>query len=332
VLLAGTACLGAYESARFRSEDTSFDVFADLLVWCAQESGTDNWAEVITGGSTAPVRADIRDVRFDWDIGFRVGLNYGVRHDQWDIMLYYTGLRTSGSDSVSSVPNSVYSAFLGNFYVDNASGAGIRGLAYQQARLHWVIDFNIFDWEVGRSCRVGKAVSLRPFLGLKGGWIDQRIHSTWHNPTLPPAPPTFEPFNEGRENLKNNFWGVGPSAGLNTKWALRTRKHHSFSLFGDFSGAIMYGHWTFSDVYKNDIQQEVIVKLADVNSAATMMRMVMGLGWDASSRNAGFRFEMKLGYEMQFWLNQLQPYIFDAGRLGNVLTLQGGTLECCFDF
>ena len=144
VLLANMACLGAYEeSARFKPDGASCGAFADLLVWCAQESGTENWAEVIAGGSTAAVRSDIRDVRFDWDIGFRVGLNYGIKHDQWDILLYYTGLRTGGDGHVSSVPNSVYSAFLGNFYVDNSTGAGIKGLAYQKASIRWAIDFNI---------------------------------------------------------------------------------------------------------------------------------------------------------------------------------------------
>jgi hypothetical protein len=314
-------------SSRFHPDSTCFTAFADLLVWTARESGSDNWAEVINSKGTSTT-CDIRDVRFDWNAGIRVGLGYGMKHGQWDTQLYYTWFRTDGSDSVSSNPGSVFSPFLGNFYIDNPSGAGISGVAYQKARVHWTINFNMFDWELGRACWVSKALSLRPFIGLKGGWIHQSIHSTWQNPDRSGA----EFFETGRENLKNNFWGIGPSAGLNTTWNFAIRQNHSFSLFGDFSGAIMWGHWTFGDTYKNDIHQEVVIKSSRFNSGASMLRTLMGLEWDALFNRQRFRFVTRLGYEMQFWLDQLQFYSFDAGRLSNELTFQGGTLEFRFDF
>ncbi len=314
-------------AARFKSNSTCFDVFADLLVWCAKESGSENWAEVITS-SGSKIHCDIRDIDFDWNAGFRIGLGYGMRHDQWDTQLYYTWFRTHGNDRVSSSPGTIFSSFLGNFYVDNPSGAGISGVAYQKASMHWMIHFNMFDWELGRNFRVSRALSLRPFIGVKGGWIHQSLHTKWHNPNRFGA----EFFNTARENLKNNFWGLGPCAGLNTKWNLFVRGDHSFNLFGDLSGAIMWGHWTFRDVYKNDIQQDVTVKLSHINGGASMLRTFMGLGWDVNFNRNRSHFSAKLGYEMQFWLDQLQFYSFDTGRLNNVLTFQGGTLELRFDF
>ena len=319
-------------SSRFKPNSWSFDIFADLLVWCAQESGTENWAEVITGGDGAPEICDIRDIDFDWNAGLRIGLGYGMEHGQWDTQFYYTWFRTEGSDHVSSVPNSVYSAFVGNFYVDNASGAGVKGLTYQKASIHWTINFNMFDWELGRAFWVSKALSLRPFLGLKGGWIHQSIHTKWQNPTLPTPPPVYEPFHIGKENLKNNFWGLGPSFGIDTKWNVLALQDHSLSILGDLSAAILYGHWKFRDVYQNDIGQKVPVKLSNNKSGASMLRTFLGLGWDANFCNNRFRFSTKLGYEMQFWFDQLQFYSFDTGRFDNELTLQGGTLEFRFDF
>lgn len=313
-------------SARFQPECTSFDLFADLLVWCAKESGSDNWAEVINSNGSTTI-CDIKDVSFDWNAGFRVGLGYGLMHDQWDTQLYYTRFSTQGNDHVSSNPGSVFSSFLGNFYLNNPTGAGISGIAYQKASIHWTIHSNIFDWELGRAFWVSEALSLRPFIGIKGGWIHQSIHTKWENPHLL-AGDTF--FNIGRENLKNNFWGLGPCGGLNTKWNFIICQNHSFSLFGDLSGAIMWGHWTFSDLFKNDIQQKISVKLSPINSGASMLRTFMGFGWDANF--CQFQFSTRLGYEMQFWLDQLQFYSFDTGRLSNELTFQGGTLEFCFDF
>lgn len=328
-----TNCCGVPNlSARFLPDCSSFNGFADLLVWCAKESGTDNWAEVITTTGTATT-CDIRDVRFGWDAGFRVGLGYAMSHDQWDTQSYYTWFNTRGNDRVSSSPGSVFSSYLGNFYVDNPTGAGISGIAYQKASIHWTIDFNMFDWELGRAFWVSQALSLRPFLGLKGGWIDQSIHSKWQNPNLALPNLAGAPFfNTGRENLMNNFWGLGPSGGLNTKWVLFECENHWLSLFGDLSGAIMWGHWTFRDVYTNDIQQEVTIKSSRFNSGASMVRTMMGLGWDANFNQDQFHFATRLGYEMQFWLDQLQFYSFDTGRLSNELTLQGGTLEFRLDY
>ncbi len=319
-------------SSRFHLDSPSVVVFADLLVWTARESGSDNWAEVIyADGSTTT--CNIRDVRFGWDPGFRVGVGYGMRHDQWDTQLYYTWFRTEGNDRVSNRPGSVYSSYIGNFYVDNPTGAGISGVAYQKAKIDWMLHFNIFDWELGRAFWVSKALSLRPFIGLKGGWIHQSIHTTWHNPNLSlPQYAGATPFDTGKEHLTNNFCGVGPCGGLNTKWNLYVRPTSLLNLFGDFSGAIMWGRWSFGDQYKNDIHQKVTIKTAPFSSGASMFRAMMGLGWDASFNRERFWFSTRIGYEMQFWLNQLQFYSFDTGRLSNVLTLQGGTLEFRFDF
>lgn len=319
-------------SSRFKPDSTNFSVFADLLLWLAEESGTENWAEVITGGAPSPEICIIRKVNFNWDPGFRVGLSYGMKHDQWSTQLYYTRFHTRGKDRVTSSPGSVFSAFLGNFYVDNPTGAGIKGLAYERANIHWTIDFNIFDWELGRSFWISKALSIRPFLGLKGGWIHQSIHSKWQHPSPPEPPQTFIPFDTGRERLKNNFWGLGPSGGLDMDWNVYSTRNNFLSLFGNFSGAILYGHWTFKDVYTNEIPQKILVKLPRLNSGASMLRTVMGLGWDTYFKQGQYHFSTKLGYEMQFWLDQLQYYTLDTGRLGNALTLQGGTLEFWFDF
>jgi len=319
-------------SSRFKPDSTNFAVFADLLIWCAQESGTENWAEVITGGNGSPENCSIESVDFDWNAGLRIGFGYGMKHDQWDSQLYYTWFRTRGTDHVSSVPGSVFSAYLGNFYVDNPNGEGIKGLSYQKASIDWTIHFNIFDWELGRAFWVSKALSLRPFLGLKGGWIHQSIHTKWHNPSPPTPPLVLIPFNTGREDLKNDFWGIGPSGGISTKWNVLALQNHSFSFLGDFSGAVMYGHWALEDEYRNDIGQEVDVKVADINGGATMVRTFLGFGWEGDFSNGGLRFSTKAGYEMQFWLDQIQLYIFDTGRLNNELTLQGATLEFRFEF
>lgn len=314
-------------SARFHPDQVGFDVFAGLIVWTAKEVGADCWAEVIRKNGLNSSN-DLREVHFGWDPGFRVGVGYGMEHDQWDTQLYYTYFYTRGTDHVSKEPGTVHSTFLGNFYVDNPLGLGLSGPAYESASIDWAIRYHIFDWEVGRHFWVSKALAVRPFVGLKGGWIHQSIHSKWKNASLL----NFLLFNVGIEDIKNRFWGIGPTVGVNTKWILFAAQNHLFGLVGDFSGALMFGHWSFSDRYKNDRQQRVTVDSQNFKSGAAMIRTFLGFEWSGDFSEKRFRFSTKLGYEMQFWLDQLQFYSFTGGRLDNALTLQGGTLGFRFDF
>lgn len=317
-------------SARFNGDCKSVHCFATLLFWTAREFGTDCWAEVITtNGSTSS--NTLVPVPFGWDPGFKVGLGYGMEYDQWDTQASYTWFHTQGEDSLSGGPGTIHSTFMGNFYVSNPDGSGLSGPSYQQASIDWTLQFNMFDWELGRNYWVSRSLALRPFFGAKGGWIHQNIHSTWQNPSFGTLPdPT--PFHIGVEKVQNNFWGIGPSAGVNMKWNVLKVSNHALHLFGDFSGALMWGHWSFSDLYTNDAPQQVIVNLKDVNSGATMVRSFMGLEWNAKFHQNNYQFSTKLGYETQFWLDQLQFYSFIGGTLDTALTLQGGTFAFSLDF
>lgn len=317
----------SWEAVKISIDPKNFEVSATFIFWTAREAGSDCWAEVITSEGLASSNV-LEAVHFGWDPGFRVGAGYTMMHDRWDTQIHYTWFNTQGTDSISSLPGAVHSSFLGNFYVNNPSGSGLSGPSYQKASIVWSIHFDMFDWELGRNFQASKSMAFRPFLGIKGGWIYQSIDTKWENPALSGA----EFYSVGIENLKNNFWGLGPQAGINTKWRLLTRQNRSFYLFGDFSGAIMWGHWSFGDVFDNDIQEKIVVNFDPVNSGASMLRSFMGFGWESSLRQHRSHFSLKFGYEAQFWLDQLQFYAFTAGRLSNTLTLQGGTFEFSFDY
>lgn len=309
------------------SKSKNFDIFGNFILWTAQEAGADCWAEEITSVDSNSSN-NIHEVHFGFDPGYRLGIGYKMKHDQWNTKLYYTWFRTRGRAYISGATGAVHSTFLGNFYVDNPIGLGLSGPAYQKAGIIWKIHFNMLDWDLGRKFCAEKPVVIELFLGVKGGWIDQAIYSTWQNPNLSIF---FEPFKIGRENIENNYWGIGPKAGINTKWNLYNSKS-KFYLLGNFSEALMWGNWSFVDEYKNDISQQVSIDLQNIRSGSSMMQTFMGVGWENNIRHDRCRFSVKLGYEMQFWLDQLQFYSFTGGRLVNMLTLQGGTLELYFDF
>ena len=316
-------CAECIPTVSTNSGTTSIDWFADILYWRAKQCGTENWGQILDV-NVPKGRIDILEVDFKWDPGFRVGVGYRMDHDCWDTQFMYTRFKTQGTDHVTS-DDLITSSFLGNFYFENLAGFAFSGPQYHKASIKWTIDFNVFDGELGRKFWISKALSLRPFMGVKGGWIYQRIRSKWKDPNT-------TSFERATENLKNDFRGIGPSAGLNTLWKLWRCEHSSFSLFGDVSGAIMWGKWTLKDVYRNDAPYKFPVVQADIKGAASMLRLFVGFQWESSLNKNRSTLSARLGFESQFWLEQLQFYSFNMGRLDNQLSLQGGTAEVRFDF
>lgn len=277
------------------------------------------WASVISVGfDTSAWGAP--GFNFKWDYGFRAGAGYDFEYDQWDTNLYWTWFRTETNRSIPSAADTVISPEFDAAFLTEESAQSLNG--------NWRLLLNMFDWELGRGYWVSKGLFLRPFMGLKGGWIHQSIHAHYYNLTVDSALTN----NSGREHLKNNFWGVGPTSGVNTKWNIRTLGSHFLNFFGDFSIATMWGSWTCADVYESTVPRTYSIKTENAALGALMFRGFMGIGWDADLCSCKAHFAAKLGFETQIWLNQLRISTLQIQRLHGDLTLQGLTFNCRYDY
>jgi hypothetical protein len=222
--------------------------FSDVLLWKLSEGGSDNWAQEITpqGLGTSYGTATLVNAGFNWNAGFRVGIGYQRCDCDYDVSLYYTNFATRASSQASG---EVYSAFLGNFYVDNANGTSF-GPHYQNASMQWNFNFQTIDFEVGRTYQIDRNLAIRPFAGIKAAVIEQSMNTSWQFP-IDTSSHTYG-FTSAVENLKQDFWGIGPSLGVTMTMPLSTQPRYALSTFASPSGALMYGHWTFKDQYKND--------------------------------------------------------------------------------
>ena len=253
-----------------------------------------------------------------------------MEYDQWDTQFYWTRYHTEGHSRIPYNPDSFISPeFFSGFIVGLVDFE--RVLA---ARLKWALHYNMFDWELGRSFRVSRHLSIRPFMGIKGGYIEQRIYTHGQfAPNIEAGADGDAPFGlHYREHLKNDFWGVGPCGGVNTQWELARFHSNYLNVFGDFSVAGLWGSWEVSDRYRNEREIAMSTKLKDSHLGAWTLRGWMGLSWAVNFNKDRSRFTAKLGYEMQMWFNQLKLPTFQQLILHGDLTFQGGTLECRFDF
>ncbi len=300
--------------------------FADALLWTVREGLDENWAQIITpidSSWTNLGTATLVDAPFDWKAGFRVGMGT-QRSDGFDTTLYYTNFSTSAANQASG---QVYSAFMGNFYVGNTDGADY-GPYYRHGDIHWDFHFHSIDFEISRKWTIGTNLELQPFLGLKTAIIKQSIKTHWRDP-IDTSSHTYA-FTSATENLDQDFWGIGPSLGATITMPLCSRQKYHLKLFGSPSGAIMFGHWTFAERYENDAQTSVTIDMSPITSAATMLRGVIGFEWEQFFCRATST--VRLGYEAQYWLNQMQFYSYNMGRLNNLTSLQGGFLQWCISY
>lgn len=305
----------------YKDSSSSNFIFADWIFWKLTETGgAENWAQVIPPeGANRPVK--MVDVPFNWNSGYRVGVGHNGNQQQYDVVFYYTHYRVTGDSNVSGV---VYSAFTGNYFENNPRDRnGVFGPTYTNAGMEYDFSYNTVDFELGRKFKIDPILTLRPFIGLKTAFINQDMDTIWKNPT--PAN-----FKTATEDLENDFWGIGPSVGLNSTWPVYTTTQHSLSVIGNFSGAYLWGRWKFADVFQDDIPQTISINFKDLNGASPMLKGMVGLTY--SGLLAKVNFNASIGYEAEVWFNQLQFYSFNGGRLNNLLALQGGVLDFTFNF
>lgn len=298
------------------ASECRYDAFLDILYWHASEIAP--WSQSLTNTSP-PSIVDFHSVTFGWDPGVRAGVGYKMNHDDWDTQFYYTWFQTSASDSIPLSSDNVLSIFI---------GAGLSVFAlYKTANVQWNIDFNMFDWDLGRSLFVNKTLSFRPFLGIKGGWIHQRIDTHWENPDFL----LLDISLVADEDLENNFWGVGPKMGVSSQWNFFKNRRNTFGLFGDFQGAFQWGHWSFKDHFQNNLSEVIPCYIEPKDLGTLMFGVTIGFAWDIAC-NTGIHVIARLSYEIQDWINQYQ--IFEAANAANrkSLYLQGGVLDLRCDF
>ncbi len=320
------------ESANPMSENGWY-IFADALYWHADVGNTD-WAYVNTNTALPPGTVtpfSTYHIDFKWDWGFKIGVGVNMDHGQWDSDLYYTWFRTSRDNS--------FSTSLTQF----ASGAHDVILnRFIRAKYHQKLSFNMIDWELGRDHFVSKHLALHPHIGLKGGWIDQKIRGLY----IYSPPGTLTPTGAQRLRIMNDFWGIGAAGGVNTSWILGNVDTHYFSLKGDLGGALLWGHFT-SGYYADAITLLVPAGAPNIidaqqlnglnrNLAVPMLQTGLAFGWDTEFNDDRCHFGLKVAYEFQYWFRQNQIVAFsnvaNIFRLSDDLALQGLTIDFRFDF
>jgi hypothetical protein len=255
------------------------------LLWHVKSGGAD-WALSLDQGYY-PISGSMKTLGFGWDWGVRVGVTKYCASD-WAVDLLYTYFRSA--DTSKAAVNFQASGVLGD------SSATYSGK----------LSYNALDFTLGKAIFVSSRVALKPHIGLKNTWINQRY--------------TLKDLNfidlgtlSGNVNMqvtdKDRVWGIGPEAG----WDLGLYCTKSLSFVAVFEGALLQGYFNVSE---NEVLDSLPVGAAATQSVTNLKgnmhqfipygRMLLGGNWGRVLNEGKQRIDLSLNYEINyFWkINQ----------------------------
>lgn len=284
----------------FSSNAQAIEVFVEPLYWRATE--TIDWA-YINDQMTPNQYITYKTLDFNYAPGVRVGV--GINKGTWDTQFYYTRYYTRGTDSTTGY---LKSGLLTSRLIQAADYFYLSG----QASL--AINFNMLNWDFGKRFDVSPALMLRPLVGLEGGWINQTYNTSFQGPS------------SITEQVKNNFSGVGPKVGMEGKLKLLDVNNYQVSAFATFTTAYLLGNWKITDALNANPPKTANIIVASRDMGAVALQGIVGANLDYKNVS------VKLGYEINDWLNQVQFFDDDTGGHNNDLILQGLTLGVKWGF
>ena len=302
----------------------------DWLIWQGHENGTAYAVKSKEEQSTATTlyNSSIKNLHFDWDMGFRIGVGYNLPHDGWDVVAGWTWFQNNASGSA----NKKEGALLSSNPLD-LSELDITG--YNSARSNLNIKLNMINLDVGREFFVSKWMTLRPFMGLRTIWINQDLSATYKTPI--PTSSVKSIYSQAN----NDYWGLGLHSGLNTQWGLGA----GFSLFGNTAITILNGFFDITSYkttqYKDGTHNDNLSNDDSFRIGRVVAELAMGLRWETLCANDHCHFEIQGGWEQLMFFGQNQFKHFNGSYASNAgsyfanqgdLTFQGWTISARLDF
>ena len=313
---------GTLPSSRFEVED-GYNIFltTDFLWWRAQEDGLYFGQEGFRGTTTnnPPIgeqnfKGNLAKINPPWEPGVRIGLGGNMPYDEWDIFLQWTYFKT---DARQSEHNGVI-ALWGHQNIDQN--------VTERAKANWNLDMYVLDAELGRSFWVGKYLSMRPFFGLRGAWLDQEFKVHYDFAT--------NPIISTKIRANTDFYSGGLRGGVDMRYNL----FGGWSFYGQSSFSMLYGRF-ICDFHEHENDTRIAKTEDEYHQGIFTTQMTLGVRWDTYVSHSRYHFTISAAWEQNIWfdVNQMNHFIHQLHE-GNMvkgngnLTTQGGTFGARFDF
>lgn len=312
-------------SARPEVDGAGASFTIDALLWKANVGGTEYAYTDSSPQASFPVNGSMQDIDFDWDWGVKVGVGYNFAHDNWESNLVFTYFSSNESDSVQAGAASSVVPLKGS------ADLGFSGLPFDyctQGTSKFKFLYDNLDLDLARNYFVSGNLSLRPHFGLKNTWLNLEQTVQYTGGALVNS--TFS------NKDKSKFWGIGPSAGVNTKWYLCS----GFSLFGDIGGSLLWSYFQVNHAESNsaDATRDSLKIRANMHRFVPTAEIMIGISYDSYMNDNKQHINVSLGWDTIYYWRANQMLTIDDfatkkySRVSEDISMEGVTLNVRLDF
>jgi Legionella pneumophila major outer membrane protein precursor len=205
------------------------------------------------------------------------------------------------------------------------------------AKAKWRLHFNTLDGEIGREFFLSKHLTMRPFFGIRGAWINQKLKTQYHYDVTAVDPGFFgftsSEIHRGEVNtcttFKNNFTGVGPRIGFNTLWMIGS----GFGFYANAAISLLWGEFDVKantnmafcaaldsvefpldlDTGSTELSMTTVIndcarlKFKDeFHSTKAATDLALGIQWQGSFADDRVGLMIQIGYDNHIFFNQNQ--------------------------
>lgn len=220
--------------------DGKFTFGADWIYWKVTEDNLDPFVVTDTVSSVTDTSFNVHNhvkhfnKDFKYTSGFSVNLGYEMPCDCWGVNVIYTYLPSNVKSKVfhdESSPTNFLVPNLTDFPILTSALSGLVSPTLVSSK--WNLTANNIDVDIGRCLCFGECVKLRPHIGFRATWFDQKLNFR-SNSFLIDDDFTSDVAIDAK--WKERFRGYGIEGGLWGEWKIAC----GFSFVGHFGGAILY--------------------------------------------------------------------------------------------
>lgn len=335
-------------------EGMKFDINADFIYWICGETGltagefnpNQTRDSLVSSDYKAP-QQQIIHAETKFSPGFKVGAGMTYEHDGWDTQLEYTWYHTKSKDnqySFAAIPTYLYNP---NFFFTQDPFYGTAN-AQRSFKPEWKYHFNNFNLELGRNFYLSHYLTLRPHIGIKGGWQKQYWNNNWTFASASPeendSKAQLHDWTDAKyqTNMKGDFWNIGLRCGFDSNWYFSK----NWALLGDFSFANL---WTYLKGHRTDLAStsgsttashnvsniETLKFFTETHDINYVFEYRLGLLYDVWMSDDAYRLRFEAAWETQLWGYFPNIYSSDSTVFNGLLktpNMQGLTIKAQFDF
>jgi hypothetical protein len=255
------------------------------------------WQTTSDALDTCIKNGNLETVSLPYDPGFKFAIDQTIPND-YTLSLTFTHYHShaNSTSNGASFPT----------WMDSETNGTV-----QSSAARWRLHLGLLDLHLSTPIACSPSFTLIPFVGTEYAVVREKFFLTYTGPTLLPS-------SEDTVHMKNKFWGIGPSGGLQTEWRFAGGWH----LYGNFQLALPYGQLYVHQSEDATLSPEERLQLhATAWQPQFSTDLATGFGW--RSRHCLLR----LGFEQLLFLHHIQLKRFVNSLQSAKFIEQNGSLS-----